>query len=209
MERIALFQKDAEVISASGQQVGSLERVVLNPESKLVTDVVVRTGMFFNKVDKVVPIEYIVETTEDQILLSDSADDLTTFPPLVEWHIVEEQNETDEPAENVAPVIYGNPGFGPMVVPAPGEKFVTQIEQNIPTGTVAMKEGAKVITADGKHVGNVERVLTDSSIEQATNLEISKGVFTKERRLIPMKWVTTIDEDEVHLRVNEESIDDE
>jgi hypothetical protein len=182
---------------------------VLNPESKLVTDVVIRTGTFFNKVDKVVPIEYIVETTEDQILLSDAAEELTTFPPLVEWHIVEEQSETDQPAENIAPVIYENPGFGPMVVPAPGEKFFTQIEQNIPTGTVAMKEGAKVITADGKHVGNVERVLTDSSIEQATNLEISKGVFTKERRLIPMKWVTTIDEDEVHLRVNEESIDDE
>jgi len=72
-----------------------------------------------------------------------------------------------------------------------------------------MKEGAKVITADGKHVGNLERVLADSSVEQVTNLEISKGMFTKERRLIPMKWVKSISEDEIHLRVEEASLDDE
>src|SRR6185295_19741970 len=95
-----------------------------------------------------------------------------------------------------------------MVVPAPGEKFVTQIEQNIPDGTVALKEGAKVITADGKHVGNVERVLADSSVDQITDLVISTGLINKEMRLIPIKWVMTVDEDTVHLRVKKASIED-
>ena len=215
MEKIILFQKDADVISADGQQVGSLERVVLNPESKLVTDVVVRTGALLNKVSKVVPIEYIVATNEDQIQLSETAGDLESFPPLEERHLVEETEVTDQSDINTGtippatPTIYGNPSFGPMIMPPVGEQFVTQIEQNIPEGTVAMKEGAKVITADGKHVGNLERVLADSSVEQVTNLEISKGMFTKERRLIPMKWVKSISEDEIHLRVEEASLDDE
>jgi len=200
MEKIMLFQKNANVVDANGQQVGSLERVVLNPESKLVTDLVIRTGTLFNKSDKVIPVELIAETTENQIVLSRKAGELESFPPFEERYLIDVDDDTDQKLVDAPPVVYGNPGFGPMVVPAPGEQFVTQIDQNIPHGTVAMKEGAKVITADGKHVGNVERVLADASMDQVTNLEISKGIFTKEWRLIPMKWVK---------RVNEDSIDDE
>ena len=210
MEKIMLFQKNADVIDANGQQVGSLERVVLNPETKLVTDVVVRTGTLFNKEDKVVPVEYVVETGENQIVLSREAGELKSFPPFEERHLVDADGDTDQKSTGDVPqVIYGSPGFGPMMIPAPGQELITQIEQNIPNGTVAVKEGAKVITADGKHVGNLERVLADASVDQVTNLEISKGLFTKERRLIPMKWVMSMGEDEVRLRVNEESIDDE
>ncbi len=209
MEKIMLFQKNANVVDANGQQVGSLERVVLNPESKLVTDLVIRTGTLFNKSDKVIPVELIAETTENQIVLSRKAGELESFPPFEERYLIDVDDDTDQKLVDAPPVVYGNPGFGPMVVPAPGEQFVTQIDQNIPHGTVAMKEGAKVITADGKHVGNVERVLADASMDQVTNLEISKGIFTKEWRLIPMKWVKSMGEDEVRLRVNEDSIDDE
>jgi uncharacterized protein YrrD len=115
----------------------------------------------------------------------------------------------DQKPEDVPQVIYGSPGFGPMMVPAPGQQLITQVEQNIPKGTVAVKEGAKVFTADGKYIGDVERVLVDASVDQVTNLEISKGLFTKEKRLIPMKWVMTMGEDEIRLRVNEASIDEE
>ena len=209
MEKIMLFQKNANVVDANGQQVGSLERVVLNPESKLVTDLVIRTGTLFNKSDKVIPVELIAETTENQIVLSRKAGELESFPPFEERYLIDVDDDTDQKLVDAPPVVYGNPGFGPMVVPAPGEQFVTQIDQNIPHGTVAMKEGAKVITADGKHVGNVERVLADASMDQVTNMEISKGIFTKEWRLIPMKWVKSMGEDEVRLRVNEDSIDDE
>ncbi len=174
MEKIMLFQKNANVVDANGQQVGSLERVVLNPESKLVTDLVIRTGTLFNKSDKVIPVELIAETTENQIVLSRKAGELESFPPFEERYLIDVDDDTDQKLVDAPPVVYGNPGFGPMVVPAPGEQFVTQIDQNIPHGTVAMKEGAKVITADGKHVGNVERVLADASMDQVTNLEISK-----------------------------------
>lgn len=209
MEKIMLFQKDADVIDANGQQVGSLERVVLNSETKLITDVVVRTGTLFNKEDKVVPVGYIVETAENQIVLNREAGDLKSFPPFEERHLVDADGDMDRKPRDVPQVIYGSPGLGPMIVPAPGQKLITQVEQNIPNGTVAVKEGAKVITADGKHVGNVERVLADASVDQVTNLEISKGLFTKEKRLIPMKWVMSMGEDVIRLRVNEESIDDE
>jgi uncharacterized protein YrrD len=208
MEKMILFQKNASVLAANGQQIGSLERVVLNPETRVVTDIVVRTGTLFNKKAKVVPVDFVVETTENQIVLRDEAGELKSFPPFEERHIVDKKGEMDQPLQNVPPVVYGTPGLGPMIVQAPGEQFVTQIEQNIPDGTVAMKEGAKVISADGKPVGKVERVLADSSVDQVTHLLISAGTFNKEKKLIPIKWVMTVGEDDVHLRVNKESIEE-
>ena len=208
MERTIQFQKDASVLTANGQQFGTLERVVLNPENKVVTDIVVRTGTLFSKADKVVPIEYVVETTENQVVLSNEAGELESFPPLEERHLVSENADAAQQPADIPPVVYGSPGFGSMLVPAPGEQLVTQIEQNIPAGTVAMKEGAKVISADGKHVGNVERVLADPSVAQVTHLVISQGLFTKASKLIPINHVMTVGEDTVHLRVKRVSVQD-
>ena len=206
MEKIMLFQKNAEVVDANGELVGSLERVVLNPESKLVTDIVIRTGTLFNKANKVVPVGFIVKTAEDEIVLSHAADEIASLPPLVRQSL----GDADRQSANATPVIHGISGLhDPLIVSAPMEQFFTQTDQNIPDGTVAIKEGARVITADGKHVGNVERVLADAAVDKVTNLEISKGRFVKEWRLIPIKWVTTMGENEIHLRVNERSIDDE
>jgi hypothetical protein len=80
------------------------------------------------------------------------------------------------------------------------------MEQNIPEGTVALKEGAKVLTADDKHIGNVDRVLADPSDERATHLIITQGLLTKEKKLIPMEWVMMLGEESVHLNVTEAEI---
>jgi len=202
------FQKNATVLAANGQEVGSLDRVVFSPESKMVTHIVVRKGVLLNRVDKVVPIDLIAETTEDQIRLRDEAGDLESFPPFEEERVVDKKVGLDQPPlyESSTPEILGYPEPNIPVVPAPGEQYVTQIDQNIPEGTVALKEGAKVMSAEGQHVGNVERVLADLSVEQVTHLLISKGTFPKETKLIPMEWVARMEDDEVHLRAEEHSV---
>jgi hypothetical protein len=96
----------------------------------------------------------------------------------------------------------------PPVSAERAERFVTQIEKNVPEGEVAMKEGAKVISADGKYVGNVERVFTDIADEQITHLLISTGTFTKKTKLLPIDWVQGVDEEEVNLRVHKVSVDE-
>jgi len=209
METRIQFQKNATVLSPLGKEVGSLKRVVVNPESKVITDIVVRTRAQDEYADKVLPIELVAETNADQIVLRDVAGDLTSFAPLEERHhiVVYEDNESKDKAANMPPVTYGNPEHGPTKISTGDEKFITQIEKNIPTGTVAMREGAVVITADGKNVGNVICVLADASMDQVTHLLIAKGLITKGRKLIPIKWVMTMGENEVYLRVKQGSVE--
>ena len=208
MERTVLLQKNANVVNASGRQIGSLVRVVLHPETKVITDIVVQRGGLLNKEYRVVPIEQVADTTEYQIMLRNPSDDLKSFPPFEAERIVTENEGAFTPPTDVPKVIYGVPGMAPAVMPEPEDQIPTKMEQNIPEGTVALKEGAKVLTADDQHIGNVERILADPDAEQATHLIITRGMLTKDKRLIPMKWVTILGEDSVHLGVTEAEINE-
>jgi hypothetical protein len=74
--------------------------------------------------------------------------------------------------------------------------------EHIPAHTVALKEGAKVYSADGEHVGDVERVFVDKRTDYATHFVITQGLLFKERKRIPTSWVRKVDEETVHLNVN-------
>ncbi|MGH2523118.1 MAG: DUF2171 domain-containing protein, partial [Anaerolineales bacterium] len=111
-----------------------------------------------------------------------------------------------------APAYYWYPYPGPIAagwgerlypaypaVPPPG--YTVAVKENIPEETVALKEGAKVVSRDGKHVGNVERVFTDPEADRATHFLVSKGLLLKEHKMIPADWVSSVSEDEIHLAV--------
>jgi hypothetical protein len=80
-------------------------------------------------------------------------------------------------------------------------RYVAKTEKNIPEGTVALEEGAKVIGSDGKEVGDIERILTDPLEDRATHLLIAEGLLLKDEKLIPTQWMTQVSEHEVHLSV--------
>jgi len=203
------LQKDAEILSANGNRLGSLERVVLNPDTNVVTDLVVRIGSLMKHVEKVLPIEYVAETSEGIILLQDTAGELKGFPPFEEEHIIAQKSDegSPTPVENVPTAVLGYPMTGSPVVPVVMDHVVTRVERNIPMGTVAMKVGAAVLAVDGKHVGKVERVLADPTQDQITHMLISNGLLTKEIKLIPIRWILRVGEEAVRLRVDKSMVE--
>jgi uncharacterized protein YrrD len=80
--------------------------------------------------------------------------------------------------------------------------FVEKKKENIPEGTLALEEGARVVSLDDKHVGNVEQVLTQSQTDRATHIVISAGLLFKHRKLIPSAWTLDITPEEVRLSVD-------
>ena len=80
-------------------------------------------------------------------------------------------------------------------------------DDNISPYTVPLKEGAKVVSSDQKHVGSVEKVFIDPNSERATHLLVTKGLLTKEKKLVPVGWVERIEEEEVYLAIDEKTID--
>ena len=56
-----------------------------------------------------------------------------------------------------------------------------------------------MISQDGKHVGNIKEVIVDPQDNRVTHFVINEGVLFKERKLIPVLWISEIDEHAVHL----------
>ena len=106
-------------------------------------------------------------------------------------------NEADQYSESVT--VRGLAGSS--------ERSAVQIHPNVPD-EAAGREYVKVISSDGMHVGYVERVFADSTFDQITHLLISREIPAGERKLIPVKWVQTMGEATVHLRVTKDLVEE-
>jgi uncharacterized protein YrrD len=204
------FEKNATVLGLNGERVGLLERVVVNPGNNVLTDIVVRTGGLLKQEEKVVPVGLVADANYGQVMLSKEAGELDAFPAFEVERIIEEgeaQGESQALESEIRPALKGNPFLGMAVMPTPGRRIKTRIEQNIPEGTVALKEGATVYSVDGRQVGHVERVLADADRDTITHLVVSRGTFIRESKLVPIWWVSRLGEEKVHLRVNKNSVE--
>jgi uncharacterized protein YrrD len=207
--------QDANVTTPSGERVGKIDRVVIDPRTKEVTHVVVRKGAIFSE-DKVVPIDLIESASEDGVALREDAGDLEDLPNFEEEHFVtlnEDEAARSRYGDYSAiplywyPPLYSAPFGAGRLGPTYPPLYPTEVERNIPKGTIALKEGARVISADGDHVGNVEQVLTEPEADRASHFVISSGFFLKEKKLVPVRWVDSIEEEKVHLAVGSSLIE--
>lgn len=195
--------KDAEIFSSVGEKIGKLDRVVLDPETNEVSHIVAKQGIVFSD-RKVIPISY-VNLDGERITLTKNAMELDDLPDFIESSYVRTEN-TDEPEQNTDTLYFYPPQHaawwatgGNITYPKP--RYVIETEAAIPEGTVALEEGAKVIGNDGEDIGEVERVIVESTEKRATHIVVSRGLLSKEYKLIPTLWITDVTEDRVYLSI--------
>jgi uncharacterized protein YrrD len=205
------FKEGTRVYTVDGRDVGTVDRVVLDPRTNKVSAIVVRKGWLFTE-DKVVPIEMVDAATEDRVTLLETKHDLQALPEFEATYYVpaweEDYKGVTTPHPYAAPV-YSYPPVGVawwgvgtyLDYPRTELDYTVRTEENIPPDTVALKEGARVLSLDGEHVGNVEELFFDSESKRVTHLLISKGILFREHKLIPANWVALTGEEEVSLNV--------
>lgn len=204
------IREGATVVTVDEQDVGRVDRVVIDPRSGDVTHLVVRKGLLLPE-DKVVPMAWVATSTEDRVTLREMATALDDLPLFEELHYV--SPEDDETAAGYALPLYWYPTVGaawggysggpppPLMVPP------VETERNIPAGTVPLKEGARVVSADGEEMGEVERIVTDGMRGQVTHFVLGYGLLTHEHKLIPAHWVRRLRENEIELGVSKRTVD--
>ena len=216
------FKQGTHVYTSDGTNVGSLDRVVLDPQTDDVIELVIRKGRLFGE-DKVIPMEWVASATEERVTLDKAERDLPALRKFEDTYYVpvdakDLHGDLADPSGYESPFVYDYPPLGvawwgfsndigaPPVVSAP--QFQKRSEENIPQGTVALREGARVLSKDGDHIGNVAELFTDESNKHVTHLLISQGLLFKERKLIPTNWIKLAGEDDVMLTVSTSVVHD-
>lgn len=197
------FAKGMDVFSANGEKIGTLHRVVIDAKTRDVTDIIVDQGKFAGK-EKVIPVGLVDMEKEDQILLRETNQGIDDFMNYETAQYIPVDRQ-DAPYENIETSFWYPPTNLQIqsggVMPGPLPDQVVQTDASIPEGRVTISQGAQVISADDKHVGNVEQVLVDSNNKNATHLVVGKGFLLKEHKLVPVLWVSQVGEDKVYLSV--------
>jgi uncharacterized protein YrrD len=199
--------KGSDVFTSTGEKLGTLRRVIIDPQTKEVTHVVVEKGFLFTT-DRVIPVNRLETQNDERIALADTQQDFDQFPVFEESHYVA-LDENDHPVSEVegaywyppANLAWWRTGASYMGYYPPIPNYVLRTNQNIPEGTVALEEGARVISNEGNHVGNIDQVVVDPEDNRATHFVVNEGLLFTNKKLIPVTWIGSIEEDEVRLSV--------
>lgn len=227
------LREGAGVYTPGDEQVGKVNGFVLDPSTNEVTHLVVQKGWLFSE-DKILPFDMVRAADQDKVILKEDIGDIDQFPSFEETHYItpreadvnqpgqtppseerrraetvqEDASQGQSAALSYAPAYYWYPPHGYVGYPV-GYYGWPPMEtvRNIPADTIAVKEGTDVMSSDGEHVGDVERLFVEPDSNKMTHFVISQGTFFKDRKLVPAHWVRSVDEDKVHLSVRSELLE--
>jgi uncharacterized protein YrrD len=206
----AHFKKGAPVTNSAGEHLGSLDSVVVDPKNGDVTYLIVRKGGLFSE-DKLVPFGMLLSVGDDGIALNDKAGDLDQLPAYENKYFVPagDASTSDVSAQPVyTNPLFGNPSLSPAAILAstPNPEGYVEARTNIPPEDIVLRKGAHVVTREGTRIGDIDELLVDLDTRRITHFVIAQGVLFKTRKLIPVEWVSSVDEEVVRLAINDNAL---
>ncbi len=171
----------SRVYSTNGRHVGNVDSLVVDYNTKDVTSIIVRSGVFL-ATDRIFPVETFDSIDDDgavHLNLNDEEAeneqefvkrDYVAWDPNNSMYPYTDEawvSGTGQPsvfwAYGTAPLGYS--GSAPFFAEAPTDAPVEEVETNLPEQSVLVNKGTDVVGKDGEKIGTVDEVLYDSQGE--------------------------------------------
>ncbi len=203
-----------DVYGSDGEKVGTVERIVIDSNTKQIHKFIVHRG-FLTHDDKLVDIDMVTSSDADGLRIDLTSDQVNELPGFIEQRFVEVPEHDRDAMPFIVPnamgagtYLYGAPHIGrgyegsqdSFFDTAPTAAPVVEVESNIPETDVMISEGTDVYGSDGDKVGSVDQVLVDDG-GAITGFVVSKGFIFKKDVRIPIDWVDTTNESEIRLNI--------
>jgi uncharacterized protein YrrD len=203
-----------DVLGSDGEKVGTVERIVVDSNTKRIHQFIVHRG-FLSHDDKLVDIEMVSSQDTDGLRLDLTSDQVNKLPGFVEERFVQIPEHERESLPFMVPnamgagsYLYGAPNVGrgyegsqdSFFDAAPAVAPVIEDWSNIPETDVMISEGTDVYGVDGDKLGSVGEVLV-SNDGAINGFVVSKGLIFKKDVRVPIDWVESADGDQIRLSV--------
>lgn len=200
------LREGMHVIDLRGEDLGKIERYVIDPSTRDVTHVVIEKGVFFPD-ERVAPVSSLSPADSEDALRLDDSVGTDELPQFQERHYVElgpEMSPVEGPHAASAWAYPMAPTAGFPAYPMIGTPAQTETRLNVPEGSIVLSEGTEVFADDEQSVGKIKEVGTDET-GQLAYIVVDPGWFTDER-VIPAHWIQTVDESGVQLAITRETL---
>ncbi len=203
-----------DVFGSDGEKVGTVERIVVDSNTKQIHKFIVHRG-FLSSNHKLVDLDMVSSQDADGLRLDVTSDQVNELPDYVENRFVQipDQDRDALPfmmpsAAGAGSYLYGAPNIGrgyegsqdSFFDTAPSVAPVIEEQSNIPETDVMISEGTDVYGADGDKLGSVGEVLVSNGGE-ISGFVVSKGLIFKKDVRVPIDWVESANGDEIRLNV--------
>ena len=198
------FQIGARVHCKDGQ-IGILQKVVVDPHTYRVVDLIVEKGLLQKK-DRVLPVSIVEQTDNDNIYLSIQSEELSNYPEYreTEFQVPAPGWEPNSPyrREELRHWVtrYGLSAAADPVIPM----IKKRVPQGIPSDTEPIGRGTPVRNIDGV-IGKIDHLLVNEQTKEITDLVIQKGIL-RHQIVVPIDWVESVDMAGVSIRGTNEDL---
>jgi len=171
-------------------EVGHTTCVIVEPATQHITDIVVLLAA--DQTQRLVPVEWIQQTTPDSVYLNCSQAALDAQPRFALRKVICVPNihysEQDSPARTLFTFYAAH-----------------NVEENVPEGELAIHVGAKIHAADGR-LGTISEFIVDEN-DQITHVVLDESHwYGTLHSLIPIDAVDYIDEDRLVLKLTRDDV---
>ncbi len=211
-------QLDKPVLGNDGEQIGTVDRLIIDKETYKVREFLVSEGMIL-QTDRIVDVELVTGIDDDgTVHLSIPSSEGDELPAFVEDRYVSptDHEVTEMPGVWAAtgagggPLFWapagagrGEPGQGSMFEPAAVNPAPEEPDRPVDQQSVVLDEGTNVVDRDGESVGKVDEVFYDSSGE-ISGLRVTSGMIFTKKIDVPIRWVDDVRPDAIKLNTTAE-----
>lgn len=195
----------ADVISRNSEKVGTVDRVIVDPETLDVDGIVVHEGLLFST-DRIIKAEMIERVdSEGTVRLNITAGEEDQLPELTSARFVEADGGLRDqyasmhhmamPAAAGSVLLLSEPvddRYAPApdspMRPAPTDPPNIVDRSNLPGGTTTLEEGTDVVDINGDKIGTVEEVIYDEA-DRLTGIVVGSGIVFTNRVHVKADWI--------------------
>ena len=213
----------AHVLTSDGQDVGKIEKLVVDPESGAVRLVVLRKGLLLAR-DVEVRVEELQADPDGRVRLSYTAEQVDRLPEFVESEYTAPTAGYRSPHGYPADGLVWPSGYAPAGVPTAGLEparpapvtdvpdrataaEIDDFQLNRDLTNAVIEAGDAVMSRDGDKVGEVHSVTVDLETRRPTRLVVRKGfLFTSDVEL-PGTAIDGVDDGKVYLTLSKAEVE--
>jgi sporulation protein YlmC with PRC-barrel domain len=201
------------VIESRGQEVGRIERIVLDRGSYEATHLVIKHGGPLSARQILMPVGWVVRTRHDRVWIEHTAAELTALADFEVQHYARldelGREELKHPRSKVRPTDWIN-YFVPLVANAFGDPYhtpgVVVTDPLLEPSESVIRRGLAVESSDGHKLGEVQEVLLSAPDWRLSGVIIERGLVLTHPMRIPGDWITRIGRDRIVLNRTREQV---
>lgn len=192
-------------IHCRNDKCGKLSKLIVDPESLTITDLIVDRGLLHSE-ERVVPVSDVERANEDYVYLSISKGELDDYPPYrtYEVDVIGRESSKKTMGSNALPTYIST--FGPVMtrgyIPVLHQQ---RVHRNVGPDLEVIARGTSVCNSQ-EDLGSIDHMIVSVDSGKLTHLVLDRGLFSNSV-ILPVAVAEKVDQGKILVDVESDEVD--